>query len=46
MIDHSNMKLGKLSPRLDPRTLQLANYLDTTVIPPSPPERDWSGAIG
>ena len=29
MIDHSGMPLGKQRPRHDPRTLQLADYLDT-----------------
>jgi hypothetical protein len=29
MSDLENMKLGKRAPRIDPRTLQLANYLET-----------------
>src|SRR5947209_19729012 len=45
MTDHRQMKLGKQRPRHDPRTLQLADYLDSTVLPPPPPERDWGGKI-
>jgi hypothetical protein len=33
MIDHPQMPLGKQRPRHDPRTLQLADYLDTTKLP-------------
>jgi len=35
-IDHSGMKLGKSSPVHDPRTLMLANYLDTETLPAAP----------
>src|SRR5947209_1368719 len=45
MTDHRQMKLGKQRPRHDPRTLQLADYLDSTVLPSPPPERDWGGKI-
>ncbi len=34
--DHSNMKLGKLAPVHDPRTLMLANYLTPDTLPPVP----------
>jgi hypothetical protein len=34
--DHSGMKLGKSSPVHDPRTLMLANYLDTDALPAAP----------
>ena len=44
-MDHSDMKLGKLRPRNDPRTLQLAAYIDTTTLPAPPPERDWTTSI-
>lgn len=45
MVDHSAMRLGKQRPRHDPRTLQLADYIDTTVLPPAPPAKDWGGKI-
>lgn len=45
MIDHSHLPLGKQRPRHDPRTLQLADYLDTTQLPPAPPSRDWGQKI-
>jgi hypothetical protein len=35
--------LGKLAPRLDPRTLRLAPYL--VGIPAAPPRRDWFGVL-
>jgi hypothetical protein len=34
--DHSGMKLGKGSPLHDPRTLMLAEYLDTASLPATP----------
>ena len=34
-------KLGKLEPRHDPRTLQLANYLAGPVLPPTPAHVNW-----
>ena len=37
-------KLGKLPPRHDPRTLQLADYL-LPVLPPAPPSRRWDHGI-
>lgn len=39
------MKLGKKSPKIDRRTLQLANYLDTAQIPTIPTQFDWSGKV-
>jgi hypothetical protein len=38
-VDHSGNKLGKRPARLDPRTLQMANYLE---LPQIPPARDWT----
>lgn len=35
-------KLGKREPKLDARTLKLANYLDTPRLPPLPLSRAWS----
>jgi hypothetical protein len=45
MIDHSRMPLGKQRARHDPRTLQLADYIDTTVLQPAPPAVDWGKKI-
>jgi hypothetical protein len=45
MIDHSSMKLGKATAIHDPRTLQLANYLKPTLLPPPPPQADWSQKV-
>ena len=45
MIDHSHLPLGKQRPRHDPRTLQLADYLDTTALPPAPKSCDWGTKI-
>lgn len=45
MIDHSNLPLGKQRPRHDPRTLQLADYLDTTQLAPAPKSCDWGTKI-
>src|SRR6185295_7357061 len=39
------MKLGKLAPKHDSRTLQLANYLNTGKLPKIPTQKDWSGKI-
>jgi hypothetical protein len=39
------LKLGKLAPRHDPRTLHLANYLNTGKLPPIPAQKDWSGKV-
>ena len=43
MTDHSNMKLGKLSPRIDSRTLRLAKYLKD--LPPPPDSKDNTRGI-
>jgi hypothetical protein len=45
MIDHSGLPLGKQRPRLDPRTLQLADYIDTTQLAPAPKSCDWGTKI-
>ncbi len=43
-INHSTMKLGKHPARHDPRTLQLAGYLDSAL--PAPPARvDFAGKV-
>lgn len=39
------MKLGKLAPKIDARTLQLRNYLDTAVLPTIPAQFDWSSKV-
>jgi hypothetical protein len=38
-------KLGRKPPRRDPRTLQLANYVDHGVLPQVPPKFDWGRAV-
>jgi hypothetical protein len=43
--DHSNMKLGKSHPVNDPRTLQLANYLNAATLPPVPAEYTYAANI-
>jgi len=45
MVDHSGMKLGKQSPRHDPRTLQFAKYLHAFELPTPPASVDWSPAV-
>ena len=40
MTDHSQMRLGKLAPKKDKRTLKMANYI--TALPPIPAAVDWS----
>jgi hypothetical protein len=44
VADHSAMKLGKLEPRFDARTLKLARYLAPELSPP-PATRDWTRGI-
>ncbi|MES2339253.1 MAG: hypothetical protein V4537_14260 [Pseudomonadota bacterium] len=39
------MKLGKLPPRLDPRTLRMARYM-TPELPPPPAAVDWTRGMG
>lgn len=46
MTDHSNMRLGKQRPRHDPRTLQLADYIDSTKLEPAPKKCDWTKPVG
>lgn len=41
-VDHSAMKLGKLPPVHDRRTLLMADYLDHAVLPPPPPAVNWA----
>lgn len=41
---HAQMKLGKLAPRHDPRTLQLARYL-TPALPKPPASVAWSSKV-
>ncbi|HTT45858.1 MAG TPA: hypothetical protein VMH38_07610 [Thermoplasmata archaeon] len=38
-------KLGKTAAFHDPRTLQLANYLDPKLLPPPPPSIDWGKKV-
>lgn len=40
MADHSMMRLGKKSPRIDRRTLRLARYIKD--LPPPPDSYDWT----
>ena len=40
-----NVKLGKLAPKLDPRTLQLEDYLDKNQPPPAPTHEDWGTKV-
>lgn len=35
-VDYSRVKLGKLAPRHDDRTLKLHNYIDLAALPPAP----------
>jgi hypothetical protein len=39
------MKLGKLPPRIDPRTLRFARYLSPGMIPPALASVDWSTKV-
>jgi hypothetical protein len=45
MADHRNMKLGKHTPRHDPRTLQFANYLRPAELPTPPSNVDYATAV-
>jgi hypothetical protein len=40
------MKLGKLPPKIDPRTLFLAKYLKTAGLPTPPPAEDFGSRVG
>lgn len=39
------MRLGKLAPRHDPRTLHLANYLNPEALPKIPTSKDWGDKV-
>ncbi|MCI4326721.1 MAG: hypothetical protein L3K16_03675 [Thermoplasmata archaeon] len=43
--DYRAMKLGKQEPRLDPRTLQLADYLVPAGLAPPPPTVNWGAKV-
>jgi len=43
--DHSKMKLGKKPPVHDPRTFQLADYIDNKALPPVPEKLIYAGNI-
>lgn len=43
--DHATMKLGKLPPRRDSRTLRLAQYMDLAALPPIPAAWDWTTKV-
>lgn len=42
MSEVANLKLGKLPPRIDARTLKLSSYLSVTALPPLPASTDWT----
>lgn len=39
------MKLGKLPPKIDARTLKLSSYLSVTALPPIPAASDWTKKV-
>lgn len=41
----TNIKLGKKAPRYDERTLHLADYLNTDVLPTIPSQMSWSAKV-
>lgn len=47
LVDGSfkHLRLGRSPARRDPRTLELANYIDVSALPPIPSAQDWSGAV-
>jgi GNAT superfamily N-acetyltransferase len=45
MVTTSQVMLGKLPTRIDPRTLSLARYLDRELLPAPPPELDLSERV-
>ena len=45
MVTTSQVMLGKLPTRVDPRTLSLARYLDRELLPAPPPELDLSERV-
>ncbi|MDB5007965.1 MAG: hypothetical protein JWP45_2358 [Mucilaginibacter sp.] len=44
--DHSNMKLGKLSPVHDSRTLSLTNYINADILPVAPTQYAYGNNVG
>ncbi|MDB5272095.1 MAG: hypothetical protein JWO58_462 [Chitinophagaceae bacterium] len=42
---HAGMKLGKQPARHDPRTLQMANYITPSKLPPIPDSYDWTKKV-
>jgi hypothetical protein len=42
---HARVKLGKLPPKHDARTLQFANYIDGDKLPILPAKYDWSSKV-
>jgi hypothetical protein len=42
---HTQLKLGKLPPRVDVRTLPLGRYVDRAKLPPPPPDVDLATAV-
>ena len=45
MVTTSQVMLGKLPSRVDPRTLSLARYLDRELLPAPPPELDLAEQV-
>jgi len=43
MMDHTRVRLGKLAPKHDPRTLKLSKY--ATRLPPPPPRISWGDGV-
>ncbi len=44
-VDHSGMRLGRLPPEHDSRTLRLAKYLGPELLSDPPARRDWMAAM-
>ena len=45
MAEYPALKLGKLPPKHDPRTLMLRDYLDLSALPPVPASKAWDHSI-
>ena len=45
MTNFANMKLGKLAPKIDDRTLRFGAYLDMATLPPIPASVDWGAKV-
>ncbi len=41
----SNLRLGKLPPKIDPRALKLSRYLNAAALPPPRAATNWSDAV-